>query len=106
MELFAGKTTTERNKIIAAIVLGALALIALFWAFGPSFTRAKADPAKPSPTPTPANKAATANKSDFVFPSDIEINKTWASTEVDFNGTTPGGADSGRNIFAFYEPPP
>ncbi|MBA3766327.1 MAG: hypothetical protein H0W99_04935, partial [Acidobacteria bacterium] len=39
MALFEGKTPSERNKLIAAIVLGALALMALsYMFFGSSFT--------------------------------------------------------------------
>ena len=44
--------TTERNKMIAAIVLGVLALATLYMAFGPSFSGSRAQTAS-TPTPTP-----------------------------------------------------
>ncbi|MEO7660209.1 MAG: hypothetical protein ABIV48_11395, partial [Pyrinomonadaceae bacterium] len=56
MVLFEGKTPTERNKIIAAIVLGVVALFALYLAFGPSFgggTTTTVTVGKASPTPKP-----------------------------------------------------
>ena len=37
MALFEGKNPTERNKMIAAAVLGLVALVALYFAFGRSF---------------------------------------------------------------------
>ena len=58
MALFAGKSPAERNKTIVAIVLGVLAISALYMAFGPSFTKSNASPrvtvtTSPSPTPSP-----------------------------------------------------
>jgi hypothetical protein len=54
MALLEGKTSTERNKIIAAGVLGVVALIALYMAFGSAFFRgssATSVTVKTSPTP-------------------------------------------------------
>jgi len=107
MQLFAGKTPTERNKIIAAAGLGTLSLIALFWAFGPSFgTGAKVIIA---PTPSPAKVASSPkpeSNGKFNLPSDDQQIFTDSTTEIVYRGMTPPAPDAGRNIFAFYEPPP
>ena len=106
MQILAGKTPTERNKIFAAAGLGSLALIALFWAFGPSFgSKAKVI----APTPS-AVKVSSSPKPEtpgkFDTPSDVQQNFAYSTTEVVYRGMTSTGPDAGRNIFAFYEPPP
>ena len=93
--------------MIAAAVLGVVALVALYMAFGrsmfsissPSVTVKISPTPKPNASPGSAadNKPLpTANEQDFVY----------QTTPVAYN---PGGSnapDPGRNIFAFYEPPP
>lgn len=110
MGIFEGKTSTERNKMIAAAVLGLVALIALYVAFGRSLFGGSAAPARPttSPTPRPANaQTNAANDAKFRLPT---------ADEQELNNVVPivyrpdavaaGAPDPGRNIFAFYEPPP
>ncbi len=106
MNPFEGKTTTERNKIIAAALLGVVALIALYIAFGSSFfgssTTAKVTVSptpKPSITPQP-------NTGDIVMPSQTEQDLVYQSTPVNYVPGQSYAPDAGRNIFAFYEPPP
>jgi hypothetical protein len=102
MKVFEGKTSTERNKIIAAGVLGLIALVALYLAFGRSFFGGSSPTAKTSPTPrasvTPRNTddrpVPTASEQDFVY----------QTTPIDYRPGT-NAPDPGRNIFAFYEPP-
>ncbi len=106
MGLFEGKTKSERNKIIAAAILGVVSLAALFMAFGPSFggssTRATSNS---SPTPTPKISVAV-NTNQFRLPT-AEENSFNLIVPVVYNpGNTYGAPDAGRNIFAFYEPPP
>ena len=103
MAIFAGKTPAERNKIIVAIALGALALFALYMAFGPSLRSSQASP-KSTPTPTPSSSPATTGK--LQMPTQSEQVFGWTTVPVEYNGPIAGPTDVGRNIFAFYEPPP
>ena len=105
MNIFAGKTPTERNKMIAAAVLGALSLFSLYFAFGGSIfsSRPTTVTVKTSPTPTPAAQTATEAPQ---FPTDEQILMDWTTTPVVYNPNAFYAADAGRNIFAFYEPPP
>jgi hypothetical protein len=111
MALFEGKTPAERNKMIAAAVLPLIALIfvvrMLF--FG--------GPSTPSGTASNANtnrrgasqRAQTANSTgarNANSPADgIEPDDTGSYTKIICCASPYGGADAGRNIFAFYEKP-
>ncbi|MEQ1603387.1 MAG: IPT/TIG domain-containing protein [Pyrinomonadaceae bacterium] len=109
MGLFDGKTPSERNKIIAAAVLGVVSLVALYMAFGRSFFGGSATTAttKASPTPTPKKAATTAANSDqFALPTSDQDALNITVPVVYRPGNTYGAPDPGRNIFAFYEPPP
>src|SRR5262245_1450275 len=106
MDLFKGKSASERNKLIAAIVLGFLAVAALVFAFGPSLRSSSATASK-SPTPTPtASPGTSTSTSQFKMPTQAEQNFDYATTEVVYNPVAFGAPPPGRNIFAFYEPPP
>jgi len=103
MELFAGKSANERNKIIAAIVLGFVALIALYIAFGSGmFSGSKAAVVSASPTPKPGEKQS--DTSAFRVPTRQEQDLGYATTPVDYRPDS-GASEPGKNIFAFYEPP-
>src|SRR5690349_24739463 len=105
MNLFAGKTANERNKIIAAMVLGFVALAAMYLAFGSSlFSGSKIVAGPAVPTPSPKSSSAPSNPNAFKMPSQNEQNFQAATTEVVYR---PGSdaPEPGRNIFAFYEPP-
>ncbi len=96
--------TTERNKMIAAIVLGVLALATLYMAFGPSFSGSRAQTTS-TPTPTPRTSSTTATQiADG--PSQDAIIIEYQTTPVVYTPGLFGAPDAGRNIFAFYEPPP
>ena len=72
MAVFEGKTTTERNKIIAAALLGVLALGALYFAFGRSlFGSTTTAASKSTPTPKP-NVSPGGSKDNFKLPTNDE----------------------------------
>lgn len=104
MALFEGKTPTERNKMIAAGVLGLISLVALYLAFGRGLTGSSTS-AKPSASPSPTPRAATTSRSDPAMPPQSEQDFTYQTTAIPAV-YTPSAPDPGRNIFAFYEPPP
>lgn len=106
MNPFEGKTPTERNKIIVAAVLGVLALVSLFFAFGRGmFASSTKVTVTASPTPKPASSVVPVNPDAFKMPSADEQAFTYTTIPVVFTGA-PSAPDAGRNIFAFYEPPP
>ncbi|HEX8180433.1 MAG TPA: IPT/TIG domain-containing protein [Pyrinomonadaceae bacterium] len=98
MRLFEGKTPQERYKIIAALVLGAVALLFLArMMFGSS-------------SPTPARntnarggRATATGPAQSVQPAADNIPDISLIPEI--RQTAFDGTEGGRNIFAFYEPP-
>ncbi len=106
MRLLEGKTSTERNKMIAAAILGIASLLALYMAFGKSFFggTTTAVTVKVSPTPRPG-VPPPANRGDTVLPSADEQNFVYQTTPVVYLPGKAYAPDAGRNIFAFYEPP-
>jgi hypothetical protein len=108
MNIFAGKTPTERNKIIAASVLGIMALFSLYLAFGGSlFSSSKTTvTVTASPSPSPSASPNQANLTPITIPDDAAIIRDWTTTPIDYRVGDFYAPDAGRNIFAFYEPPP
>lgn len=106
MALFEGKTPSERNKMIVAIVLPLLALIFIVrMLFG-------SGPSRPSTSnsnqrrPTPARTQTVATDATTTAEGAEDENIFGAMRPVVFE--RPGGAggsDGGRNIFAFFERP-
>lgn len=106
MGLFEGKTSTERNKMIAAGVLGLVALVALYMAFGRSFFGGSSSPATAKTTPTPRTTTSTGTTTpDRTLPTASELQFQYETTPVDYRPGYANAPDPGRNIFAFYEPP-
>lgn len=105
MNPFAGKSSTEKKKIIAAMVLGVLALGSLFIAFGGSsmFSSSTSVTVSVSPTPKPS-PTVPLQPVDSSMPSQALRDFNDATTPVVYTGVVSGG-EPGRNIFAFYEPP-
>lgn len=107
MAVAAANSSTERNKMIAAAVLGVVALFALYMAFGRglfSSSSTKATTAA-SPTPKPASSPGV-NRPATSLPSADEQDFVYQTTPVDYRPGSAYAPDAGRNIFAFYEPPP
>lgn len=106
MAVFDGKSPSERNKMIAAIVLGVLSIASLAYAFGGSFFGgSRAASATPTPSPKPS---ATPRKEigEVRMPTAEEESLGYMTPVVYSPYRFGGNADPGRNIFAFYEPPP
>ena len=103
-----GKTKDERNKIIAAGVLGVVALVALYFAFGRGTMSGSSTTAtvKVSTTPRPgAPVSTTSSRPDAVLPTVDEQAFAYETTPINYVPGSFGAPDAGRNIFAFYEPP-
>src|SRR5688572_19719143 len=105
------KTDSDRTKTIIAIALGGLALLSLLYAFGGSFfggsTANVSVSTGATPTPKPKSSPANARNADnFRLPTQSEEELTYQSTPILYSRTSYGAPDPGRNIFAFYEPPP
>jgi len=106
MKLFEGKSPSERNKIIAAIVIGALAVLALGnMIFSPFSGSKKNITVNVSPSPT-ASASPNRNGDTVVtaLPKQNEIDDIYTRIPVSMQ-YPPSASDAGRNIFAFYEPP-
>ncbi len=109
MKVFEGKSPTERNKIIAAAVLGVMAVIALTYTFGGMFFSSKKPTVTASASPSPTPKTTTGNSGgtqNSTLPNQDEVNFQYTTTPVVYNPDKFYAPDAGRNIFAFYEPPP
>jgi hypothetical protein len=98
LKILEGKSKSERNKIIAASVLGLVAIVSLgYLFFGDSFSSTPVKPpgtAKASPTPKPPRD--TSPQGGIQEPI----------AELVYNEITPPGVGGGRNIFDIYIPPP
>ncbi len=105
MAVFEVKSKAERNKLIAAIALGILAIGSLYLAFGGSLFGSS----KPTVTASQAPKPSVTPKRELEevkMPLQDEQDLVYQSTAVVYNPLSHGSPDPGRNIFAFYEPPP
>lgn len=93
--------------MIAAAVLGVVALVALYLAFGRGLFGSSSTSATVKTSPTPkAIVAPAANNDKFRLPTAEEQNFDEVTTEVVYRPGNSYAPDAGRNIFAFYEPPP
>lgn len=105
MALFEGKTPAERNKLIAAIAFGALALLLLgrmFFGSSDDSPRraANANTRNPRPAGSPAASGGNVNASPAPADNLIQMPRELLTERVSYN--VP---DAGRNIFAFYVAP-
>ena len=104
MKLFEGKTPAEKNKLIAAMVLGAMAVLAIGYniigLYNPGRKTTVTVSASPTPTASPKTSSDVA-----ALPNDEEVNFEYTTTPVVYRPGTLYAPDAGRNIFAFYEPP-
>jgi IPT/TIG domain len=111
MALFEGKTPSERNKLIAAMVLGVLALAALSYMFfgsssTPQRTANNNNSRRPGTTQT-TTTTTTVNTRAVPTPGQVRQDAELAPPlPINYQVTPPAVPEAGRNIFAFYEPPP
>jgi hypothetical protein len=113
MKFLEGKTPAERNKAIAAIVLGSLAAVVLSY----TFLFSGGSPTKKTPANSNSNiknTAAINNGNANTAPVEIPT-VDQAANENPYAYITPipdnpfppvFGGETSRNIFAIYEPPP
>lgn len=102
MALFEGKTPAERNKTIAAVVLGALALLFIGrMLFGSSGTKTTVTNANRRQTASRNANTAAAGAARQPEAEQIEV----APQPVVFERTSFDGGEPGRNIFAYYARP-
>lgn len=103
MALLEGKTPSERNKTIAAIVLGGIAFISVsYMLFGSS------GKTPPSNTNKPGAKASASPGVKTPVPDKLpEAGVIEELQPIVWQGTAqPSIPEAGRNIFAYYEGPP
>src|SRR5712672_3088406 len=96
------RSSSDQKKLIIAIGLGVVALVAVWWAFV-GFGSSKPQPRSNgvvSPSPSPAQ---TRNKQPKQDASLADLAK---ATPIDYRISLPLVPEPRRNIFAFYEPPP
>jgi hypothetical protein len=99
MAVLEGKTPSERKKTIAAILLGAVALVLLAYMFLGSSSKPKiAGGQKPAPTPGSRQTVQTLTQAR----QEVEFIPTVLKSDI----SLPAVPEAGRNIFAFYVPPP
>ncbi len=94
--------------MIAAAVLGILAVAALAFAFGPRMFSGGASATSVTVTvsPSPGTAASPANPDRFRMPTRADQDFGYATTPVNYRPGDFGTPDPRRNIFAFQEPPP
>ncbi|MDQ3799838.1 MAG: hypothetical protein M3384_10325 [Acidobacteriota bacterium] len=111
MKIFEGKTPSERKKLIAAMVLGALAVLTLVYNFSGTFFGGRKTTVNVSVSPTPSATLSAGGgnsaprQSDIQLLSQDQIMRDWLTTPVVYAPGSFYAPDAGRNIFAFYEPP-
>lgn len=110
MNLFEGKSPAERNKLIAALVFGVLALALILNMFfdwsGPSSKNQNANNAN-SRAQTPAD-VNTSRSGNLPSPSQVRSEVEKGATPpipVNWDRSSYSAPEAGRNIFAFYVAP-
>ena len=101
MQLFDPKNPNEKKKLIAAGVLGVIAIVVLGYVFfgGSSKKPATNRPAVAVASPTPAKIVKDQN------PGDATVDDPSLYQPVRADMTVPAVSEPDRNIFAYYIPP-
>jgi hypothetical protein len=112
MKLFEGKSPSERNKIIAAIALGVVALASIVFMFvsSPSSSKSKNQNSNVNRTKRPDDPADLVQSRTGNLPSPSQAREDAETLTppkpVVFSPSSDVAPEAGRNIFAFYVPPP
>jgi hypothetical protein len=103
MQLFDPNNPNEKKKIIAAVVLGVVAIGVLGYLFFGGGTK------KPTPNanqiaarPTPNVVRNASNQP----PQELPPEEVLTVQPIVYNGVVAAGSEGDRNIFAYYVPPP
>jgi hypothetical protein len=105
MSLFEGKTTAERNKTIAALALGVIALFFIVRMFFGSSDETTTNTNTRRTTNTNTRTATTATTANALA-TDAPDPSLIVPQPIDYRPITPGVPSVGRNIFAYYVRPP
>jgi hypothetical protein len=103
MQLFDPKNPNEKKKIIAAAVLGIVAIAVLgYLLFGGGSKKPapNANQVGARATPTPARAGATQPLPDMTSDNLNDFQP------INYTGTVTAASEADRNIFAYYVPPP
>lgn len=103
MAVVEGKSQSERNKKIAAIVLGGIAIIALAYMFLGSSSGRKNSTANTNKPTTQASPGVRSTNIPTV--ADVNNDLTSVLRPISDFGSPPAVPEAGRNIFAFYVAP-
>jgi hypothetical protein len=103
MKLFDPNNPNEKKKMIAAGVLGLGAIIILGYLFFGGKSTPTPSSTRPTATasPTPVRNPATAAQPPETASEDMTLFQP-----IVYNPNVPAVYGSGRNVFAYYEPPP
>src|ERR1051325_243749 len=103
MQLFDPNNPNEKKKIIAAVILGVVAIAVLGYLFlggGTKKPTANANQIGARSTPTPPRNSKTQPLPDMTSDDLANLKK------IDYTGTIAAVSDADRNIFAYYVPSP
>jgi hypothetical protein len=104
MQLFDPNNPNEKKKIIAAAVLGVVAIAVLGYLFlGGGSRKPTANTngtGGPRPSPTPVRNASSQPLPDTTSDDLTNVQP------IKYNGTAAAASEADRNIFAYYIPPP
>jgi hypothetical protein len=100
---------SERKKLIAAIVLGVVAIVVLWWAFigfgGSSTATVRRETPRTGTAPPSVNTTSGTN-AKAQTPTEIKGDALLELKEIVFTQPQIAVPEPKRNIFAYYEPPP
>src|SRR6185503_4450460 len=98
------RNPSERNKLILAGALGLVALLFLWWTFFGFGSSSKTGVQRPAGQSAPST--ATRVPSKLAPPSAVDLSAQDDPPAPVFYHQPVSAPEAGRNIFAYYEPPP